>query len=229
MHETSDTASERPHERGGWGWLVLPSLLMLVGGYVVIGVFALRLRDGAAAVSAALSVGPVTWSVLHLVLVWVAVRRLRVSGIAVRDLIGFNRQRLFLDLGLGVVIAGIGTAIILLSLRAIEPIFGAGAMPFPTWAVIWWTLVTSVTAGVGEEIYFRGFLFRRFERLSTPVLLLATSFAFAVWHLSPLMLLHTFVMGVVFGWIYLRTKRLFPVILGHTFTDVVGGIWMLLA
>ena len=100
-------------------------------------------------------------------------------------------------------------------------------MPFPIWAIVWWTVVTSVTAGVGEEIYFRGFLFKRLDRLSRPVLQLATSLAFAVRHLSPVMLLHTFLMGLVFGWIYLRTKRLFPVILGHILVDVVGGIWML--
>ena len=210
-----------------WGWLLVPSLLMFLGSNVVFGAFMLRFRDVTVAGPATFSVGPVTWSVLHLVLIWIALRRLRASRISVRDIIGFGRKRLLGDLGLGVAIAAAGTAVVLLSLRAVEPIFGAGPAPFPVWAMVWWTVVTSVTAGVGEEIYFRGFLFKRLDRLSRPVLLFVTSFAFAVWHLSPLMLLHTFLMGLVFGWIYLRTKRLFPVLLGHILVDVVGGIWML--
>ena len=227
MKETPPAGDETSHRRGGWGWLLVPSLLMVLGSNVVFGAFMLRFKDVTVAGPATFSVGPVTWSVLHLILIWIALRRLRASRISLRDIIGFERERLLSDLGLGVAIAAAGTAVVLLSLRALEPLFGAGAPPFPIWAIVWWTLVTSVTAGVGEEIYFRGFLFKRLDRLSRPVLLLVTSLAFAVWHLSPVMLLHTFLIGLVLGWIYLRTKRLFPVILGHILVDVVGGIWML--
>lgn len=227
MKQVSDDTEGRAKRRGGWAWLFVPALVMLVGNYLVFGAFMLRFGEAAAAGAATIGAGPVIWSVLHLILIWIALRQLRTSGISLRDLIGFERQELLRDVRLGVVIAAAGTAVVLLSLRALEPVFGAGAVPFPMWAVLWWTVVTSVTAGVGEEVYFRGFLFERLNRLSVPFLLLVTSLSFAVWHLSPVMLLHTFVMGLVFGWVYLRTKRLFPVIVGHTFVDVVGGIWML--
>lgn len=225
----SRATEEKAGQRGGWGWLLLPVLLMFVGSNLVFGLFMLRLSNLAEAGAATRAVGPVIWSVLQMVLLWIAVRRLRTVQASLGGLIGFERQRLLHDLGLGVVIAGAGTAVILLSLRAVEPIFGAGTVPFPMWGILWWTTIGAVTAGIGEEIYFRGFLFKRLGRLSAPALLVVTSLAFAVWHASPVMLLHTFLGGILLGWVYLRTRRLFPVILGHTFTNVVGGITFLSA
>ena len=226
---TTRTVPRQSAGRGGWGWLLLPALLMFVGGQLVFGIFALRLSDLAAAGEATMAAGPAIWSVLQLALLWVALRRLRAGGTSLRDLIGFEPQRLLRDLGLGAAIAGAASVVILLSLQALEPIFGLGEVPFPTWGIWWWMSVGAVTAGVGEEIYFRGFLFERLRRLSAPALLVTTSLAFAVWHLAPPMLLHTFLVGLGFGWIYLRTGRLLPVILGHALTNFVGGIVFLLA
>lgn len=225
----SRATEEKSGQRGGWGWLLLPVLLMFVGSNLVFGLFMLRLSNLAEAGAATRAAGPVIWSVLQMMLLWIAVRRLRTLQVSLGGLIGLERQRLLRDLGLGVVIAGAGTAVILLSLRAIEPIFGVGTVPFPTWGILWWTTIGAVTAGIGEEIYFRGFLFERLGRLSAPTLLVVTSLAFAVWHASPVMLLHTFLGGILLGWVYLRTRRLFPVILGHAFTNVVGGITFLFA
>ena len=228
--ETGNGAMNKGEEMpraGGWGWLLLPTLLMFAGLNLVFGLFALRLGDPAAATSASLAVGPVTWSFLQLVLLWIAVSRLRASSVSVRELIGFDRQRLLSDVGLGIVVAAACVAVILVSLWLVEPVFGGGEPPFAPWAMIWWLLVTSITAAVGEEVYFRGFLFDRLGRLSRPTLLLVTSLAFAVWHLSPVMLLHTFLVGLGLGWVYLATRRLLPVMLGHWLTDVVGGFWLL--
>lgn len=65
---------------------MLPTLLMFAGLNLVFGLFALRLGDPAAATSASLAVGPVTWSFLQLVLLWIAVSRLRASSVSVREL-----------------------------------------------------------------------------------------------------------------------------------------------
>jgi len=59
-------------------------------------------------------------------------------------------------------------------------------------------------------------------------LVLITSFGFAIWHANPLFFLHTFIIGLLFGWTYLKVKRLFPLMLGHMLTNVVGGVFMLL-
>ena len=225
----SRATEEKSGQRGGWGWLLLPAVLMFVGFQLVSGGFIMRLSDIEAALAATFAAGPVWWSALQLVLLWIAWRQLRAARVSVWDLVGFERQRLFRDLGFGVVMAGAAAAVVVLSLRVVEAILGPGPGLFPTWGILWWTTIGAVTAGIGEEIYFRGFLFERFSRLSAPTLLVATSLAFAVWHNAPFMLLHTFLVGLGFGWVYLRTKRLFPVILGHTFTNVIGGFTFLFA
>jgi len=39
---------------------------------------------------------------------------------------------------------------------------------------------------------------------------------------------HTFVIGLLYGWMALREGRLAPVILGHILTNTLGGVLMLL-
>jgi membrane protease YdiL (CAAX protease family) len=113
--------------------------------------------------------------------------------------------------------------------RALQaPLFGDLPIPAQRWALVWWTLVTSVTAAVAEELYFRGFLFRRLGFLSPPALVGVTSLAFSAWHVAPGLLLHTFLGGVLWGWAYLRAGRLFPVMLAHVAINVASGVFMLL-
>jgi|GEM_PF-1727799 len=226
MEHSPSSVGEGSHQRGGWGWLLLPALLIFLAGQLVSGTFMMRLADFEAAFAASLAVLPVTLSVFQLVLLWIAWRRLTASRISVRNLVGFERGRLSRDLGLGVVLAGAASAVVVLSLLVIERFVGSMPMPFPTWAILWWTTIGAVTAGIGEELYFRGFLFERLGRLSAPALLVVTSLAFALIH-APHMYLHTFLVSLGFGWVYLRTKRLFPLILGHTLTNVVGGFTFL--
>ena len=222
MEHSPRPVGEGSHQRGGWGWLLLPALLIFFAGQLVFGIFMMRLADYEAAGAASLAVLPVTLSVLQLVLLWIAWRQLRASRISVRDLVGFERGRLSRDLGLGAVMAGAASAVIVLSLLVMERIVGEMPVPFPTWGILWWATIGALTAGIGEELYFRGFLFERLGRLSAPALLVVTSLAFALIHAPP-MYLHTFLVALGFGWVYLRTGRLFPVMLGHTFTNVVGG------
>ena len=223
MEHSPRTAGEGSHQRGGWGWLLLPALLMFLANQLVFGIFMMRLADFEAAYAANLAVLPVTLSVIQLALLWIAWRQLRASRISVRDLVGFKRGRLSRDLGLGLVMAGAASTVIVLSLLVIGRIVGEMSVSFPTWGILWWTTIGAVTAGIGEEMYFRGFLFERLGRLSAPSLLVVTSLAFALIHAPP-MYLHTFLVSLGFGWVYLRTKRLFPVILGHTATNIVGGL-----
>ena len=108
-----------------------------------------------------------------------------------------------------------------------QPFFESRALPWPRWVIAYWTFVTSLTAGFGEEFYFRGFLFHRLGRFRTPLLLIATSMAFSIWHLAPNMLVHTFLVSLLFGSAYLRSGRLLPGALGHTLTNMLGDLGML--
>jgi CAAX protease family protein len=218
---------EAKRARGGWGWLVLPALLMFVGSNLAWGVFMAQLHDPKAAGMRTVAIGPVVWSVLQLVLAVIAVRQLRRLGAAPARMIDFRPRRLARDVGIGAAVAVVASVVIVLALRLQEPIFGPSTIPFARWAIWWWTLVASLTAGFGEELYFRGFLFRRLGHLKPAPLLLVTSLSFAIWHLGPNLLLHTFLVGLLFGWLYRRTGRLMPVIVAHVLTDAIGGLLML--
>ena len=58
-------------------------------------------------------------------------------------------------------------------------------------------------------------------------LLFVTSFAFALWHVNPLLFPHTFALGLIFGYLYLRWARLFPIMLAHTLINAIGGVMMM--
>ena len=86
--------------------------------------------------------------------------------------------------------------------------------------------VLSVSAGVCEEVLYRGFLLW----LATAWIglwpaLLATSLLFGIAHayLGPKHIIRVFVGGIVFGLLTIGSASLLPAILLHTFTDLVSG------
>jgi membrane protease YdiL (CAAX protease family) len=218
--------------RGGWGWVFLPLLFMMVGSNIVWALLMLRVSDPVMAGKETYKVGPLTWSLLQMGLLWIAYKRLQKLGRPLSSLIGFARERLRSDVVLAVGLAVASQIVIMLSIRMIgrllPPNPAADEITFYPWALIWWTTIGSVTAGVGEEAYFRGFLMERLGWLRKGWLVLITSFSFAIWHANPLLFLHTFIIGLLFGWTYLKVKRLFPLMLGHMLTNVAGGVFMLL-
>ena len=228
-HETVPTTRQR---RGGWGWVLLPLLLMMLGSNVVWGLFMTKLGDPAAAGKETLRVGPLTWSLLQLVLLWIAQRQLRKMGRPLKEVIGFSAERLGGDLAKALGLAAVSTLIIVLFTQVTARLLLAGAAqeeaPFYPWALIWWTTIGSLTAGLGEEAYFRGFLMARLQWLRPGWRVVVTSLGFALWHANPLLLPHTFVIGLLYGWMALREGRLAPVILGHILTNTLGGVLMLL-
>lgn len=226
---TAVPAQAAPARRGGgWRWALLPVLLMFVGASLVFAAFMAWLGNARAAGVASLRIGPVILSLVHVALFAVAARQLRRSGTSVREVIGYRRESLGRDAGQAFALAVGGVAIIMAAQTLQAPLFGGVRIPFHRWAIVWLTLVTSVTAGVAEELYFRGFLFRRLGFLSAPALVGVTSLAFSAWHIAPNLLLHTFLGGVLWGWAYLRAGRLFPVMLAHVAINVASGVFMLL-
>jgi membrane protease YdiL (CAAX protease family) len=80
----------------------------------------------------------------------------------------------------------------------------------------WAYLIIAVNAAVLEELAFRGAIFsilRKYIGLSEAVI--ATSFAFAILHLSVLGLLTHVGLGVYFCWLRERSGTVYPCILAH--------------
>ncbi len=141
--------------------------------------------------------------------------------------LGVDFSRLGRDTGLGVVIAlsigvpGIG---LYLAGRAL----GLAVHVVPTALdTYWWTVpvlvLSAIRAGVTEEIIVVGYLFARLRDLGwrTWPIIVATALLRGTYHLyqGPAAFVGNLAMGLLFGWLYHRTKRVVPLVIAHTLID----------
>jgi membrane protease YdiL (CAAX protease family) len=89
-------------------------------------------------------------------------------------------------------------------------------------------VVLAVSAGVSEELVFRGFLLTRLRELTgnATLALLTTSVAFGLLHTyqSVPSALHATLFGLVLGLVTLGSQNLFPAILAHAAWDLVCAV-----
>lgn len=77
-------------------------------------------------------------------------------------------------------------------------------------------ILVCVIAPVIEEMLFRGIILRSFLTNYSVIRAIAlSSLLFAVFHLTITQLPVAFIVGCLFGWLYVRTRSLWPSILGH--------------
>lgn len=102
----------------------------------------------------------------------------------------------------------------------------------PLWFGLWCLMVAPLTIAFAEELLYRAYLQPRWiERLGAwPALLLVALF-FGVQHIAFVLtspgasfvkVFATFLGGLLLGWLYRRTGRLWPLVLGHWLADVIG-------
>lgn len=146
--------------------------------------------------------------------------------------IGFDVRRPGFDLGTGALLAALiglsGLVLYVVSWRlgltvTIEPSTLAGN---------WWDVPVLVLQaaknGILEEVIVVGYLLHRLGQLGwTPwKAVLASSVLRAFYHLyqGVGMFFGNLVMGLVFGWFYLRYGRVMPLVVAHTVIDVVAFV-----
>lgn len=158
-----------------------------------------------------------------------ALLRLRLGGIAIGPLVGFSRKTIGSDLRVGMLVGALSILITIVSLRV-----ASSALPvprlgdFPTHFHIYFATVGALIPGICEEIYFRGLIFRIGDPLPKFVLLPVSALAFALWHVgTPIYLIHTFVLGMIWGAVFLSTGRLAPSIFAHVFANMGFGLLLL--
>ena len=96
----------------------------------------------------------------------------------------------------------------------------------------WWTvgvlILLALRAGILEEVIAVGYLFNRLKLLGLPIwiIIVVQAFLRATYHLyqgfGPFV--GNFVMGLIFGYYFMRTGRLAPLIVAHTAIDVVAFV-----
>lgn len=96
----------------------------------------------------------------------------------------------------------------------------------------WWTvpilIFAALRAGLQEEVIVVGYLFTRLRQLgwSKWWIIVAAALLRGSYHLyqgfGPF--IGNAVMGLVFGWIYTRTKRVMPLVVAHALLDIVAFV-----
>lgn len=130
--------------------------------------------------------------------------------------------------------------VVVLSGLAVERLFPAPAelQPFAqlvvnakTWTQLAVLLVLGVIlAPVGEELYFRGFLYPALRsRLGVPLSLLLSGGFFGIMHFDLLRFLPLALGGVGLAWLYERTGSLYTAIAAHSFWNFVMLALLLLS
>ena len=100
------------------------------------------------------------------------------------------------------------------------------------WTPSWWTvpllLLAALRAGLTEEVIFIGYLFDRLRQLGWNwwAIILSTAALRGAYHayqgIGPIV--GNFAMGLVFGWCYLRWKRVMPLVIAHIVIDIVAFV-----
>lgn len=164
---------------------------------------------------------------LALYLLW-----LEAPGVLTR--IGLNAREPLGDLGRGAALALlVGVPGIALYFAARE--LGLAAQVVPSglanyWWVIPMLLLAALKAGLVEEVIIVAFAFDRLGKLglATPLIVLAAALIRGSYHLYQGFggFLGNFIMGLVFGYAYLRWRRVAPLVIAHTLMDAavfIGG------
>ena len=96
----------------------------------------------------------------------------------------------------------------------------------------WWTIPVLVLAAVQnavlEEVVMVGYLYTRWLRAgwSLPVVMVTSALIRGSYHLSQGFggFVGNLAMGLLFGWVYTRTRRVGPLVVAHTLLDVVAFV-----
>lgn len=159
-------------------------------------------------------------------------RRAGESGASAFRKLGFNFARPGKDL-----LEGLGLAA-LIGIPSLG-LYAAGRALGITTAIIpsaldayWWTIpvliLSAVRHGIVEEVIVVGYLLDRLGKFgwSMPLAIFASSMLRGSYHLyqgfGPF--IGNAVMGVVFAWVYTKTRRVMPLVIAHALLDIVAFV-----
>jgi len=86
--------------------------------------------------------------------------------------------------------------------------------------------VIAVMPGICEEIMFRGFLFRFFEKQGKWIAIIISAILFSVFHLDPYRLIPVFFLGVLLAWIMYKSNSIYLSILAHMLNNGLALVFV---
>ena len=145
---------------------------------------------------------------------------------------GFDLRRPGFDLGIGsAVFVGIGIGGLVLYYASRELGLNTSVSP-ANLAAAWWTvpilLLLAVKNAVLEEVVMVGYLFVRWRQCGGGVaaVLVGSALVRGAYHLYQGFggFAGNVIMGLLFGWLYLRTKRVMPLVVVHSLLDIFAFV-----
>ena len=145
---------------------------------------------------------------------------------------GFDLRRPGFDLGVGsAVFVGIGIGGLVLYYVSRELGYNTSVSPANLTAA-WWTvpmlLLLAVKNAVLEEVVMVGYLFTRWRQTGGGIVavLVGSALIRGAYHLYQGFggFVGNVVMGMLFGWLYLRTKRVMPLVVAHSLLDIFAFV-----
>ncbi|RLG83257.1 MAG: hypothetical protein DRO40_05275 [Thermoprotei archaeon] len=93
----------------------------------------------------------------------------------------------------------------------------------PLYTKLYMVLVAPFTAGIFEEIIWRWFGIESLSKYySVNKAVITQAIAFGLWHGLSLHAVATMIIGIVYGLVYARRRRLLVISLSHIVTDIIG-------
>jgi len=85
--------------------------------------------------------------------------------------------------------------------------------------------VIAGSAGICEELLFRGFILRAYEKLGMWPNIIVTALLFSILHLNIQNILAPFFLGIVLGFVVYKTNSIFAGIIGHFINNAISVTW----
>ena len=159
---------------------------------------------------------------------------LRKQRLNVRNALSLSRfrpQHALLGLATAIALYPISADVALLTEQLLGPypryLQSAEFQWFPqTWPeMILWLGATAVSAGIAEEILFRGFMQNGLERNWRPAIAVVVSgVVFGLAHADPWRIPYAILFGLVAGYLFLRTNSLYTTMSFHIATNTVADL-----
>lgn len=178
--------------------------------------------------------GFMLWSAYHVFLAYLVYHFLRVEGDTLRGIIGPIKYRSWFSIATIIGLLGLSV----LMFQIIDPIVSNIVYGSAWWAqfiaefkkiplpyILYGILVTSLTAGICEEIVWRGYIQTRLERKfdgKTWMAVMIQAIHFGFWHFISVHTIFTAIFGFITGLIYVKTRKLAPIMIAHWLGDVIG-------
>jgi membrane protease YdiL (CAAX protease family) len=91
---------------------------------------------------------------------------------------------------------------------------------------LWLTFVVCVTPALCEEIFFRGFVQRTFERTVGARSVILVGILFGLFHFNPLGLISLSILGLMFGYFFYRSGSLLPSMAAHFVNNFLAVLFL---